>query len=49
MSKNKSPKKDKENIIEIHRNHYIHENIKVSEFLESVIVKPPKTGPPFKL
>ncbi len=36
MSKIKSPKKSKENIIEIHRNHYIHENIKVSEFLDSV-------------
>jgi len=36
MSKNKSPKKSKEDIIEIHRNHYIHENIKVSEFLDSV-------------
>lgn len=40
MSKNKSPKKSKENTIEIHRNHYIHENIKVSEFLDSVINDP---------
>lgn len=40
MSKIKSPKKSKENTIEIHRNHYIHENIKVSEFLESVINDP---------
>ena len=36
MSKIKSPKKSKENTIEIHRNHYIHENITVSEFLDSV-------------